>query len=182
MRAKILFSEKRWALRKLSLWCVLAGGALWGMAGCGESFAWEQEYELPEAGWYWTDTLFFSFEIADTNRVYDMLLELEHTTDYGFQNLYVRIHTSLPDGTARTDLLSLEMADKQGRWLGDCSSKRCHLRIPVQQHIFFPLPGTYRLAIEQYTRRNPVEGIEAVALRLRDTGKVRRESAAAPAR
>lgn len=178
MDATTFSPTRRWTPQKLGLWCLWCVwwcGVVLGAGGCGESFVWEQEYALPETGWRWADTLFFSFDIADTSRVYDMLLELDHTTEYPFQNLYVRIHTSWPDGSTRTDLLSLEMADRQGRWLGDCGGRRCRLRILVQQQIFFPQVGTYRLAIEQYTRRNPIEGVEAVALRLRDTGKARQE-------
>ncbi len=144
---------------------VLPAALAWG---CGTRFAYEQRYELPETGWAWEDTLTFAFDIADTSKVYDMLLEVVHRTDYGFQNVYVRIHTTLPDGTTRTDLVSLELGDRQGRWLGDCGRKRCTLVIPVQQRVFFPQAGRYRLVIEQYMRKSPLPGIEALTLRLRE--------------
>lgn len=143
---------------------VLLASLVWG---CGTRYAYEQRYDLPEKGWAWEDTLTFAFDIVDTSKVYDMLLEVVHRTDYAFQNVYVRIHTTLPDGTSRTDLVSLELGDKQGRWLGDCGRKRCTLVIPVQRHVFFPQAGRYRLVIEQYMRKSPLPGIEAVGLRLR---------------
>lgn len=154
-------------INRSARWYLLLVPMLWLAWGCGERYAYEETHTLPETGWAWEDTLAFSFEIGDTTTVYDMLLELRHRVDYGFQNVYVRIHTTMPDGTTRTDLVSLEMADKQGRWLGTCGRKHCTLTIPVQQHIFFPQAGRYRVAIEQYMRKSPLPGIEAVGLRLR---------------
>ncbi len=137
-----------------------------GLSSCGPNYTWYQRHPIAPEGWAWEDTLHFTFSITDTTQVYDMWLELDHRPDYAYQNLYVKIHTSFPDGTHQSDLLSIEMADKQGRWQGQCQGNWCQLRIPIQQHIFFPQQGTYHVYIEQYMRKNPLSGITQIGMGL----------------
>jgi len=143
------------------------------LSACGPDYVYEKNYAIEEAAWAYTDTLQFQFEVEDTNTIYNLWLEVDHSTTFGNQNLYTQIHTQFPSGQRITELLSLELANQAGNWFGDCSGESCALRIPIQQGAYFDQAGRYHITLEQYMRRNPVEGIEAIAFRLENTGKQR---------
>lgn len=102
------------------------------------------------------------FDVTDTAQVYQMDLCLKHSTDFNYQNLYVRILTTFPDGKEQSSITSLELLNPDGTWAGDCSRKTCSLNLPLQQHFTFPQKGTYQWAIEPYMRIDTVHGISSL--------------------
>ena len=140
---------------------------------CGPDYAYKKSFEIGDQAWAYADTLDFDFRIEDTTLIYNLYLEVEHTRDYGFQNLYTRIHTRFPDGARLSELLSLELADKTGFWLGDCRGEICTLRIPIQEGAYFNQAGAYTIQLEQYMRVDPLPGVRAMALLLENTGRQR---------
>ncbi len=132
-------------------------------SACGPNYVYQEEHTIPNSQWTYADTLDYAVRIDDTTTIYNLYLQLEHTTAYGFQNLYIRIHTRFPDGQRPVKVVSLELADKAGVWAGDCNSKRCTLRIPIQENAYFNKPGDYLFTIEQYMRQDSLPGVESLA-------------------
>lgn len=148
---------------------------LFVLAACQKPILVDQEISLPAEGWARADTLSWSFEVQDTNAIYDLLLTVEHTEDYRFQNCYVQFHTGFPGGELIRQVVSLDLQTPAGRWLGDCRSQACRFTIPIQQGAFFNQTGGHRLLLEQYMRQDTLPGIRAFSLRIEDTGKRRGE-------
>lgn len=148
-----------------------ACAGLW-LSSCGPDFAYEQEYSIDNAAWSYADSLTFRFSVPDTSTIYNLYLDLEHSPDFPNENLYVRIHTQFPSGDRLTEEVSLEISEG-GRWQGDCSGKTCTVRIPIQTGAYFDQTGEHVFVIEQFMRRNPVEGIQSIALRIEETGESR---------
>lgn len=144
-----------------------------GLSACGPNFVYENERTFEDGRWTHQDSLVNTFTITDTSRLYNLHLFLEHGSDFPSQNTYVRVHTTFPDGERFTRQISLELADKAGNWLGDCSRERCSLDIPLQQGAFFNQAGDYQLTIEQYSRKNPLPAIHRVGFALEDTEDIR---------
>lgn len=140
---------------------------------CGPGYDFEKKYAFDAENWAQRDTLNFSFPITDTLAIYNLYLEVEHSTAYGYQNLYTKVHTAFPSGERIGELLSLELADKAGTWLGDCGRETCVLRIPIQEGAYFSQAGQYAITVEQYMRVNPTAGIRSIGFLLEDTGKKR---------
>ncbi len=156
-------------MRKLLLLFLLSSLA----SACGSDYLFEETYPLEETGWAYTDTLDFNFSIEDTSRVYNLYLDVEHSTQYAYQNLYTKIYTRFPSGERLDKIVSLELADKTGAWQGDCSREKCRFLAPIQMNAFFNETGKYTITLEQYMRESPTEGIQGVGFKLEDTGKAR---------
>lgn len=131
--------------------------------GCGPNPIVENEITFSETGWSDAQPLSTSFTIQDTTAVYDLVLELTHTTDYPHQNVYTKIKTTFPDGKILDKTVSLELASKAGRWFGNCGSSSCSIQIPIQQNAYFNQPGQYSITVEPYMRVDPIEGLEQLA-------------------
>ncbi len=140
------------------------------LISCGENYLFEKTYEIEKGAWQYENTLDYAFEITDTTKVYNLLLEVEHSVEYAYQNCYFKIHTQFPSGEKTAQLLSIDLADGIGRWQGDCDSKSCRILLDIQKQAFFNALGTHTITLEQYMRKNPLKGIESLAIKLEDTG------------
>jgi len=137
---------------------------------CGENYLYEKTYDIEKGAWKYDNTLDYAFEITDTTKVYNLLLEVGHSVDYAYQNCYFKIHTQFPSGEKTEQLLSIDLADGIGRWQGDCGSTSCTVLLDIQKQAFFNALGTHTITLEQYMRKDPLKGIESLAIKLEDTG------------
>ena len=115
-----------------------------------------------ENGWDYDQSLSSKFTIKDTSRLYRFNLDFDHSSEYGYENIYLKIKTGFPDGKVLEKVFPIQMVAKSGEWLGNCRRTSCHLPILLQERVYFDAPGDYTLEIEQYTRENPLEGIHRI--------------------
>lgn len=116
--------------------------------------------------WVYDEALTFDFSVQDTSLRYEFLLDVSHSRDYPYQNLYTRITTVFPDETIQEDIISLELANKLGLWEGNCRRALCELTIGLQDRVRFDTPGDYQLQFEQYTRQDSLPGVAEFRLRI----------------
>lgn len=140
---------------------------------CGPKYAFNETYDINNNQWAYSDSLRFEFAIKDTTAIYNLLLDVKHTTDYSFQNLYTNIHTQFPDGSRLSKPVSLELADKAGIWQGDCNAKTCTLEIPIQEGAYFNQIGKYVITVEQFMRDSVINGVQSITMKVAETGERR---------
>lgn len=140
---------------------------------CGKSYLYNEEVSILNDEWTDTDSLNFQFNIPDTTKIYNILLDVQHSPEYAFQNMYVEIYTAFPSGERIKEMVSLELANRAGAWYGDCNSRVCELEIPIQEGAFFNKMGDYEITIKQFMRKNPLKGVQGMGLKIEDTGQVR---------
>jgi len=142
-------------------------------ASCGEKYFYEKTYELADNQWSYSDTLHFDVDILDTLKTYHLILDIEHSVEYPYQNNYIYIHTHLPNGEHLGKQVSIDLAEKSGKWNGDCNSETCELRTFIQPNAYFNQVGKHRFSVEQYMRTDSLPDIRSVSLRIQETGMTR---------
>jgi gliding motility-associated lipoprotein GldH len=140
---------------------------------CGPNYILDEKKEITNNQWNYSDSLSFTVNISDTNRYYNLYLDIEHLTEYSFKNMYIRLHSIFPSGKRVTERISLELIGFGGIWNGDCNSDECDFRMSIHENAFFNQNGIHTFIIEQFMRKDPLEGIQSVAFRIEDTGKSR---------
>lgn len=140
------------------------------VSSCQSDRYYSKSFSIEKPGWAYQDSLAFTFEVVDTSDLFDLVLQIDHTDEFPFQNLYTRAHTYFPSGKKHTQLLSLELMDKVGFWQGDCSGTSCAFQVPIQENIFFQETGTYRFVLEQYSRNAILNGVQSIGLQLVQKG------------
>ena len=120
--------------------------------------------EVPDDGWAYTDTIIYQVDISDTTIHLDIGLNILHSSEFEYQNLYIQILTNFPDGKTLSQTLPLDFADHTGRWYGDCGKSSCKLFVILQENALFNQIGMHTFKIVQYMRVDPVIGISAVDL------------------
>lgn len=136
------------------------------LTACGPEVVYQEVRPLAATGWTYADSLSFVYPVIDRSRVYDLVVDVTHSEDFAYQNFYVWLHTTFPNGKRSSEKLSLQLAGDYGAWLGDCSGGSCTLGIPILQQLRYTLTGDYVLTIAQHSRDEPLVGIERIGVRL----------------
>lgn len=138
-------------------------GILILLAGCG-SHDFDQRVVIPEAAWSVDHRIPFDVTVNDTLDIYAFGISLRHLENYRYSNLYVFLHTDMPNGNVTHDTIQCLLASPEGRWVGKSSGSMRDLRIVLNPNLRFPLQGTYHFEIEQAMREPVLKGITDIGL------------------
>jgi len=126
----------------------------------------ENEFMLDNDQWNYDEEFLTLVPIEDTLSNYRLDLALKHSSDFAYANLYIEIGTSFPDGKSLSDNFSLQLADKFGKWEGNCNNEYCTKSFTLRDEFRFKDRGSYKFNIQQYSREETLEGIAEVKLLL----------------
>ena len=138
-------------------------GILILLAGCG-SHDFDQRVVIPEAAWSVDHRIPLDVTVNDTLDIYAFGISLRHLENYRYSNLYVFLHTDMPNGNVTHDTIQCLLASPEGRWVGKSSGSMRDLRIVLNPNLRFPLQGTYHFEIEQAMREPVLKGITDIGL------------------
>ena len=133
------------------------------LTACGGK-GFEQREVIPEAKWEVEHRIPFDVTVNDTLGIYAFGLSLRHLENYRYSNLYVFLHTTMPNGNLTHDTIQCQLALPDGRWIGKSSGSMRDLRITLNPNLRFPLEGTYHFEIEQAMREPVLKGISDIGL------------------
>ena len=119
---------------------------------------------IPEAEWAQENRIAFDVPVTDTLSGYVFGIGLRHLENYRYSNLFVFLHTRLPNGNVTHDTIECTLATPEGRWLGKSSGSMRDVLIPLNENLQFPLSGTYHFEIEQAMREPVLKGISDIGL------------------
>jgi gliding motility-associated lipoprotein GldH len=109
----------------------------------------------------------FNFTIKDTQSRYNIFVVLRHNEKYEFNNLWISLSYQLKGQPAVTGQYELPLADNQ-RWLGTSMDDLYEHWIQIAKGI--PLQsGEYTFTIGQIMRKDPLENVLNVGLRIEKT-------------
>lgn len=114
--------------------------------------------------WSYDNLLVSTYEAKDTTNRYDLALRINHNKEYDYQNVYLQVETIFPDGKKSKNPLSLDLANKMGTWLGNCSSNDCEIIFSFQDNFRFKSVGKHQFSIGQFSREDQLKGISEIEL------------------
>lgn len=115
--------------------------------------------------WDWQDPRTFLVEIPDTTSMHNIYLQVRHTVEYPFQNLYMFVRVEGPAGQQLTDTVNMVIAAPDGTWKGKGVGRLKELRLLYRKGTIFADPGTYTFTVEQGMRTQTLP-ITDVGLRI----------------
>lgn len=151
--------------KNLACW---AAALLLLLTSCDPARVYEQNIDLPQSNWAIDNAPVFEFEIKEPNQKYTVAVNVRYSLDYAFYNLYLQHQLIGPDGKQLSEKLHevLLMDPKTGKPNGKGSSDTFDMQQVILDDVTFPKAGTYKLKITQYMRRDPLQHIEAVGVRV----------------
>lgn len=133
---------------------------------CDRKKVYEEYIEIDNYVWETDKTINFEFEITDTLSLYNIFLNIRHASVYPYNNLWLFITSSAPNGNIAKDTVEYILIDKNGRWLGDGLGDIWDLQKPWKQNVRFAHTGKYRVELEQAMRIPALPGIMDMGLRV----------------
>jgi len=139
---------------------------------CSDIDLYEKSVAIPGHAWKSSYTPSFSFDIIDTNAVYNPMLVLRHTDKYGYNNIWLSITVQTPGAekpvTFRTDM---QLGTDETGWLGSGMNDIYEHRVPllkelVSHEVSFRRAGTYTFTVSQVMREDPLKQVLDVGLRM----------------
>ena len=133
------------------------------LIGCGGK-GFDQRVVIPEAEWEVGNRIAFDVPVNDTLGVYAFGMSMRHLENYRYSNLYVFLHTEMPNGNVTHDTIQCLLATPEGRWIGKSSGSMRDLRITLNPRLRFPLQGNYHFEIEQAMREPVLKGVSDIGI------------------
>ena len=140
------------------------------LPGCQSSDFFNETVEIAPFGWVISEEPTFSFDVIDTTARYNLSLFIQHRDQYEYQNLYLRLTTIFPNRAPLEKIISVDLADAQGRWYGRCRGSNCVTEISLQENAFFEASGRHEVKVSQHMRVDTVPHVSALTLRLQNIG------------
>lgn len=134
---------------------------------CGDSVTVvDSNVELGKRNWGYTEKVRIPVNIEETGIPYNVYLNLRHTSDYKYSNIFLLIHITSPDGKKTTERKEFKLALSDGEWLGSGSGNLYSYQLMIRENYKFPLKGKYMIELEQNMRDNPLDQVTDAGIRV----------------
>jgi len=134
------------------------------LIGCTSNTIYSHYESLPISGWCADSTIRFPFEITDSLAHYDMVVNLRHTDNYPFQNVWFFTELYLDSTLLEKDTLNYYLADQRGRWLGNGAAGKHDMPTLYKQNVRFASTGQYSLHVTHGMRTEQLNGCSDLGL------------------
>jgi len=131
--------------------------------GCANDMVFESDVEVPNGAWASSFQPSFEFDITDTVSKHDVYIEVRHTGDYPYSDLYLFVDLTGPGGRTHRDTVECILADPSGRWMGRGTgfifADRIQAKVLYRLGNRFPASGRYTMKLEQAMRVDPLPSV-----------------------
>lgn len=126
---------------------------------CDNNRLFEKNIKIDQNVWDIQQNPSFNYINNDTTSTQKLIINIRHSSNYPFSNLWLFVHTTLPDNSLITDTLECILAKKDGKWLGNGLGDIWDLQANYESRIF-NLQGAYNFRFEQAMRHGDLSKIE----------------------
>jgi gliding motility-associated lipoprotein GldH len=140
------------------------------LAGCTDHVVHQETVSIPGGAWHRDLKPEFSFEITDTVTRHDLYIDIRHTGDYPYSDLFLFVDLYGPEERFLRDTVECMLADPTGRWygkgLGFIFADRIEAHVLYKLRNRFPAAGRYTIRLEQAMRTEELPGVLDVGISL----------------
>lgn len=137
-----------------------------GLESCDYNRLYEQYQPIEAHEWSHDQPVNFEVDIEDTTERYNLFLDLRHKNNYSYNNIWVTINTVFPNSDTNELKNEFSLANKRGRWKGQRVGSVYDHRFLVRKNFRFRQKGTYQFQIQHLMRKDQLEGVMDVGLRI----------------
>lgn len=115
-------------------------------------------------GWDKNEPIDFSFEIIDTLALYDFYINIRHSEEYAYRNIYFFVNTEFPNGNVSRDTIECMLADLRGKWYGNGYGDIKEDKILIRRNLQFQNAGLYKIDFIQAMREDKLQGLSDIGI------------------
>ncbi|MFM7645308.1 MAG: gliding motility lipoprotein GldH [Sphingomonadales bacterium] len=141
------------------------------LGSCHPLSLYEKSVPIPQQKWQGHYVPVFDFNITDTTARYDVALVLRHRDRYHYNNIWLRIAVTDPQGKVHSFDTDLLLGTNESGWLGAGMDDIYEHRISLLQqllekNISLRQAGTYRFSVTHLMREDPLQEVMNVGIRI----------------
>ena len=133
---------------------ILLGFLLFFFLSCQKNNVINKYKEFEEKKWHTDSIVTFNYFIEDSLSNHIIKLNIRHSTDYEFQNLFLFVYDDL-----NKDTIEVFLADKRGRWIGKGMGDVREVEVILDKTKKYFSQGQKHFMIEQAMRHGEKEKI-----------------------
>ena len=111
---------------------------------CNRNIVYSEYKTFENNEWHAKDKAEFDLEISDTQSLNNISLMVRHGDGYPYNNLYMFVTTSYPDGKVIRDTMEVILANQKGEWQGSGAGDLYDFKVPIKRNVRFALAGKYK--------------------------------------
>ncbi len=128
---------------------------------CNDTAVFSTYKPISKSQWHKDSIINFTFDPIDTISKNNVYINLRNNNDYQYSNLYLIVGINFPNNTKVVDTLEYEMANADGKFLGDGFTDLKENKLEYKTNLVFPTTGTYTISVQHAMRKNgEVNGID----------------------
>jgi gliding motility-associated lipoprotein GldH len=135
------------------------------MASCSVSNDFEDHRMLKGESWDIDEPVTFSFDITDTTQPYLFGLDFRYTERFPWQDIFLFLQTTFPDGSISQDTLHCFLFEPDGKPVG--KGNRIKELDTRYSFLRFPMTGHYTMRFTQGMRSEQVKGMVSFGISLK---------------
>lgn len=121
------------------------------------------DFQTTDGEWNKKDIKTFVWEAQDTINPTNVFLNLRVNQEYPYNNMYVIFKIYKPSTTVVIDTIQFQMADAQGKLLGNGFSDVKESKLWLKENFVFNESGKYKMTVEQAVRElGNIEGVPSL--------------------
>ena len=124
------------------------------LISCNNNMVFDQYKSMPNAEWHKDSIVKFQFNPIDTLSRNNVSINLRNNDAYAYSNLFLIVGIDFPNNYKVVDTLEYEMADAEGKFLGEGMTDLKENVLEFKTNVIFPTTGTYTISIEQAMRKS----------------------------
>lgn len=123
------------------------------LSSCTRSTIYQASYSVSRLGWSSDSVLTFAIPAPDQVQPYELILNIRHTENYPYQNLWLFMN----------DTIEIYLADDRGRWLGNSKNGLVEMPVLLDENYVFSTDTTY-ITVRHGMRDSLLRGITDIML------------------
>lgn len=136
------------------------------VVSCNDSALLDKNIAIKQHRWDYTQPVEIAVDILDVSQPYRVYVNLRHTPDYQYSNIFMLMHLRQPDGKDTAERIELTLAEPDGRWKGRGTGSNYSFQELIKDSYRFADSGQYIFSIEQNMRENPLREITDIGIRI----------------
>ena len=158
----------KWGVNKNSNTLLLILIVAFSLSNCSDNTIYNKYKDLNEGYWAEAEPLSFEFTVKDTSQNYQLDYYVRNSMQYEYYNLYIAYSLENDKGdTLRSSMHESNLMDPvSGKPFGSSAGDYYDHQIPLFNEFHFSDTGTYKFSLKQYMRKDTLEGIYAMGLRV----------------
>lgn len=133
------------------------------LTGCSEPPVFQADVPIADGAWDRAYKPSFTFLVQDSVSKHDVYIDVRHTGDYPYSDLFLFVDLQGPGGRAIRDTVECLLADPTGKWYGKGQgfifADRYQAHVLYKLGDRFPAGGEYTITLEQAMRTATLPGV-----------------------